>query len=82
MRKRTLGTRERLKWVWDNTFFNTLKECKAYVDGLYGIHMLLTEFEGYDIIEHFNKEGFVDSVVHIIPDKVGHHYTKSSRTHA
>ena len=80
MRTRTLGTSERMKWVWDDMIFDTLKESKAYIDGLYGFHILLTEFEGYDIIQHFNKEGFVDSVVRIVPDKNGHHYTRPSCT--
>ena len=39
---------------------------------------LLTKYEGYDTIRHYDKEGNLDSIVRIIPDDsyLGYHFGK------
>ena len=84
--------------VWNSKRFETLKEAKAFLDNAVleePLYTLITEYEGYDYIVHYNNEGIITSIVEIVPDKTPYliwdetkkqpmetflwHYTKSRR---
>jgi hypothetical protein len=72
-------------WVWNGIRFNTLKEAKSFIDYVQvkpSVFHLITEYEGYDYIAHYDNEGIITSIVEIVPEKTPcptYHYTKSRR---
>jgi hypothetical protein len=59
-------------WVWNGKRFETLKEAKAFLDNAVleaPLYTLITEYEGYDYIAHYDNEGIITSIVEIVPDK-------------
>lgn len=86
------------RWFWNEIRFNTLKEAKSFIDNAQAkpsLFRLLTKYEGYDYIAHYDNEGIITSIVEIVPDKMLYlvldetkkppmeiflwHYTKSRR---
>lgn len=69
-------------WVWNGKRFETLKEAKTF---LYNavldtpLYTLITEYEGYDYIAHYDNEGIIASIVEIIPENATYRYTKTHR---
>lgn len=72
-------------WVWNGSRFKTLKEAKSFIDNVSlkpSLFHLITEYEGYDYIAHYDNEGIITSIVEIVPEKTPYptyHYTKSYR---
>lgn len=72
-------------WFWNGFRFNTLKEAKSFIDNLPekpSLFNLLTKYEGYDYIVHYDNEGIIASIAEIVPEKTPcptYHYTKSRR---
>ena len=72
-------------WVWNGIRFNTLKEAKSFIDYVQvkpSVFQLITKYEGYDYIAHYDNEGIITSIVEIAPEKTPcftYHYKKSRR---
>lgn len=72
-------------WVWNGKRFETLKEAKAFLDNAVletPLYTLITEYEGYDYIAHYDRNGEIASIVEIAPDETSYHryhYTKPRR---
>ena len=70
-------------WVWNGIRFSTLKEAKSFIDYVQvrpSVFHLITEYEGYDYIAHYDNEGIITSIVEIVPEKTPcptYHYTIS-----
>ena len=71
-------------WVWSNTIFLSLKEAKTFLDNniqTHKLHTLITEYEGYDTICHYDKNGILSSTVKIIPDETSYHRYHYGKPH-